>query len=222
MLTSLRVTIGRIQSKIRVYFNKSLRIREVKELSSYPKHIRPYISKLLNICQKQNNIFWDTSINAFSKQQLSKLITLRLMDYFDSSIQCIKCRSYQSLFILLRSQCETLYLLKYLDKRPEKIKEFMEINTSKFYHMNDLIRDVNDINLKELYDYLSDIIHPNRIGIKFTHHIMKDINGNDTGRRLMTNIPLNYEEVLEDIMRSIISVNTSALNILEKWYNSKD
>lgn len=113
----------------------------------------------------------------------------------------------------MRSLTDTFLLLRYVEKNPEYIKRFME-KEGRGVNISQLKKEVQDQNLTEYYNFLSDMIHSNPSGIKMTYYISTD----GEAKMISTNL-LNQEQIYEQTLISLIYILRKSHAIIRNIYS---
>ena len=95
------------------------------------------------------------------------------------------------------------------------MNELMSKN-ERLLHITKIKTDVDDVKLNNLYSSLSNLMHINPQGVKFTYYQMPF----DEEQVIISQIPLDYQRYDEFILRSIITMMTESIEILKEIKNS--
>jgi len=182
---------------------------------SRDKKLKKHTVALKRISKDLNDLFYDLPEKSDTECLFVSCLTLRIRDYYEGILFLTSYRIYQSTIPLARALCESLFLLKYVKKHPEYLNEIMSKN-ERLLHIAKIKADVNDVKLNDLYSSLSDLLHVNPQGVKFTYYQVPF----DPRHVIISQIPLDYQRYDEFILRSSIETMTESIEILKEIKNN--
>jgi hypothetical protein len=184
------------------------RLISLSRAFEFDENLKKHTQALRIISNNLNSLFYELPEKSTARNRFVQLITLRIRDYYVSLILLFKAQQYQSSISILRAICETLFLLKYVQLQPEYINQFME-KTGRGKELKDLRKTVNDAILNDFYKKLSDFLHPNPFGIKYTYY---EVPGSQ--HIIISQIPLNYKEFDDEVLMPFIGMMQESIRIL--------
>lgn len=216
----------KVTNKFRFWYikkgKKDSDLYEIDELKHiiYLKDYHKYCKQLIELHHKL--YFGKVYEKADLEHSFGMLSLIRTKDYFLGTISSILHSHYNSAISILRSFTENLFLLKYLQKKPEYISKFMRKENQKFYNIVELKKEVADSKLNEYYHFLCLLDHSNRIALKQTYYKKEDFQDapSDTVA-VITDVPLDYKNKQVLNLISALNLYKSCLEILEEIMNKQ-
>lgn len=213
MISKISELYEKIHIKTHIHFDKWANTGAIGMLKD--KSLKPFQKILKEIVSNHNKLFYETLKKVDIEHAFGMLILLRINDYFQAIINCIAFNHHRSIYPLLRSLTETLFLLNYVDKHPEYIKIFMETE-GRGVQLRDLKKEIDDEELTKYYGYLSNMIHSNPQAIKETFYLSKEGDA-----KLISPTPLNQIEIYEQILHSLIYLMYSCHLFIDKIFSQQ-
>jgi len=217
--------------KIRASFEEFNVQRSVKQLhyhhSNLPevlkvhKELRPYVPKLKELCDYKNKLIFENKfVTATDEIQFGILMLSRNQDFFEGVLFALWHNNVHVVFPLMRVLVEDLFLLKYIDKNPEYIAKFMDIEQKdKKKDLGFLKSQSDDEDLKKYYGKLCDMTHPNPIALKYHLLTPYALDGTpiDSKERAIVIRP-TCDELYTDTVKAMIRIYSEEIGIIDKIF----
>jgi len=174
------------------------------------KELKKYSQSLKNISQELNELFYENSKKSSVQLQFIQLSTLRIQDYYRSILIETFNQHYHSVALLVRALCESLYLLKYVEKNPDYLDTFMK-KEGRGKKISEMRNFVKDSQMDDFYDKMSEFIHPNPAGFKFTYYRCTDCK-----HVIISDTPFQTKKVEDFFISSTISLMQECIDILKE------
>lgn len=181
-----------------------------RRMSKY-EELRKYIPDLLFLNEWENELYFGYEDKADIEHQFARLMILRIHDFSECITTMIGCDCFHALFPCMRALCESVMLLKYVEKHPEYIKKFMR-KTGRGINVPDIKKEIDDAKLLQYYGYLSNMHHSNPMALKFTLYKMESP---DEGE-IITIRPRDYLNKYEEFAISLTSLYFLGLRQIQK------
>lgn len=191
------------------------------ELLKRHKELKKYVPKLVELSRLKNRLIYEKNIKGTEEIQFALLMLRRNQDLFEAIIFSLWNNNVHAIFPLMRALVDDLFLLKYVDKHPEYIAEFMDLkkDVDRSKKSSYLRSQSKDILMRKYYDWLSDRTHPNPISLKY--HLFKPVSVNgsksDEIKSAILIAPSCDEFYLQSV-EALIRICFEELNIIQKIY----
>lgn len=185
------------------------------------KNYKKFSVSFRGLVIRLNDLFYDDKRMINQQREFVKLMVLRIRDLYECILYELFWfqRSY-SVYPLMRSLCESLFLLKYVQGNPTYISEIMSTE-GRGLHISKLKDKVSDQELNDYYSWLSNLMHVNPSGIKCTYYRSKLYEREKMSdmETIITQIPINFEDFRIKFVISLMSIMIESVQILEGIYN---
>ncbi|HVP97268.1 DUF5677 domain-containing protein [Methanoregula sp.] len=192
---------------------KKIHIKNVHTVESQ-KNLKKYRQKLEKIAFDLNHLIYD--FNDIGKMSLERqfvlLSALKLRDLFESILLLIGIRKYHSIFPLIRTLIESEFLLIYVQKNPDYVKQFMESEEIRQKSVHEIRNAIKNDKLNKVWSGYSDIVHINPGSFRLTQYKWKK----PMEFGLITQDPLDLDKKLDNFMITIIPLMEMAIRLLEE------
>ncbi len=202
-------------------FNTKMKIKQMKlyhssrpELLESHKNLKKYIPPLIELAKAKNDFYFDTSNKADLEQQFLRLMLWRSQDYFESVIISVWSNNIHSLYPLMRALCDSLFLLMYIEKHPNYIRQFMRSKKDIERRTEAIRSEVKNKPLHDYYKYLSDMHHSNPMPVKLNYRKIEE--SDSELEAIISTQPFNREEIYESTIISLISIYSLEISIMKK------
>lgn len=186
------------------------------DLLKRDENLKKYIPLLKEIGKKQHELFFETLDKTDLEHLFAKLVIQRQNEYYQSIILLVGFDFPITAIPIMRSLCDSLFLLEYVEKNPNYIKKFMETTRERGVNVKEIKSTIDDQPLIDYYDFLSGLMHSNPVGIKMNFHRFKDRKS-----AIISVLPAHSAELNESHIYSLIKILTDSQRIVNNIYETK-
>ena len=188
------------------------------ELIKIHKELRKYAPKLVELCELKNKLIFDVENIVGTKEiKFSILMLCRNQDFFEGILFSLWHNNVHAVFPLMRALLDDLFLLKYVDKNPEYITQFMDMKKEVDRKKRSIFlrQQSDDKVLKGYFKWLSDRTHPNPVSLKYHLYDVKSTNGEIESAIL---IRPTCDESYAQAIEALIRIYSEELAIIRRIY----
>lgn len=215
MIKWLRTQLDQLKIKLTLAAQRSVNTQGPKILNRNKK-LKKYVPDLIEIGDKQHKLLFESLDKTDIEHLFAKLILKRQNEYFQAIILLVSLDYPDAALSIMRSLCDSLYLLKYTEIHPEYIKRFMDKTGEGGIRMHQIEKEIDDKKLIEYYDFLSNLMHSNPVGIKKDYYCSPD-----KKTAMISVFPIYSAELNESHIFSLIGILSESQRIIEEIYSKK-
>jgi hypothetical protein len=183
------------------------------------KKLEEYIPTLTELCNIQNKLINEYEfLTATDEIVFAKLVLSRNQDFFEGIILSMWNNNTQAIYPLMRALVEDLFLLKYVDKNPNYIKEYVNSPTNTRTDIGKFKNQCPDKDLIDYYGKLCNVAHPNPDAIKHNLYDLYTKDGRQQTGESVIRIGEPYDEFYRDIVKALIRIYSEEITIIDELH----
>lgn len=198
----------KISSTIKAQKNVNVR---GPNILSHHKNLKPYIPKLKEVGGNHHRLCFEHLDKVDIEHQFARLIASRQNEFFQAVILLLWCNYPMAAIPIMRAFSDTLFLLKYVENKPQYIPKFMR-KEGRGVHIDQIKSEIKDQELIDYYNELSNLMHANPTSIKYTYRKI----GRET---LIAFWPLDTENLNEWHVINLIGLMEESNRIINHLYS---